>query len=281
MPAPPPLDPSWIPYDGSAPDDVPLVVRRRVMSPELRNFRDLVAALPPSYLTAPERTYPVVYMQDGQNLFDPATSHAGDWGLPARLAALAGRGIETIVVGVPNQGEERVYEYGPFQDARHGGGGGDRYATFLAETVRPLVLRTLRARPGPQHAVVAGSSLGGLISLYTLLRFREHFGAAGVLSPSLWFADRAMLGWVGRWGARVARGRIHLDVGTGEGTDVVANVRAMRDILERAGYRRGRDLQYVEEKGATHAEAAWGRRFGDALPFLLGRTRPPTATPGH
>lgn len=269
VPATRDLAPRWAPYPGSAPDELRLVVRRRVMSPELRNFRDLVAALPPSYLET-DRAYPVVYVQDGQNLFDPATSHAGTWELAGALTALAREGIEAIVIGVPNVPDQRVYEYSPFRDPRHGGGGGDRYAAFLAQTVKPLVDRTLRTLPGPEHTLVAGSSLGGLVSLYAAVRFRERFGGAAVMSPSLWFAERAALGWAREWLPRVPRARLHLDVGSAEGAEAVADVRSLRDILVEADYRPGVGLDYVEDEGAAHHEAAWGRRFAAALPFLLG-----------
>ena len=117
-----------------------------VHSPELANRRDVLVALPPSY-GAGERSYPVVYMQDGQNLFDPATSYAGDWGLRDTLAAQAASGVEAIVVGVPNMGGDRNDEYAPFSDARHGGGRGDAYVRFLVRTLKPLVDRTFRTRP--------------------------------------------------------------------------------------------------------------------------------------
>ena len=262
------------PLPGSArPGRIAVRVARGVASPELRTSRDLLVALPPSY-TAEGRRYPVLYMQDGQNLFDPATSHAGDWGLPASLDLLADRGVEAIVVGIPNAGRRRSYEYSPFRDTIHGGGGGgDRYLAFLVETVKRLVDRSFRTLPDRAHTVIAGSSLGGLISLYALWRHADVFGAAGVLSPALWFADRAMLRYAGRTAARVP-GRIHLDVGTGEGAEAVADARALRDILVAAGYVPGRDLSYVEEEGGGHDEAAWGRRFLTAMPFLLGTTEP-------
>src|ERR1043166_3293200 len=161
------------PLPGSArPGRIAVRVARGVASPELRTSRDLLVALPPSY-TAEGRRYPVLYMQDGQNLFDPATSHAGDWGLPARLDRLAGRGVEAVVVGVPHGGRGRRYEYSPFRDPVQGGGGGDRYLAFLAGTVKPLVDASFRTLPGRGHTIIAGSSLGGLISLYALWRHAE------------------------------------------------------------------------------------------------------------
>lgn len=264
-------DPAWEPYPAAVAPGLELLRRRQVLSPQLRNYRDLLVALPPGYDTETRR-YPVVYLHDGQNLFDPDTSHAGDWGLGAVLASLAEGGVEVIAVGIPNAGRHRVYEYGPFRDPRLGGGGGDRYLDFLAESVKPLVDRSFRTDPRPEATAVAGSSMGGLISLYALYRHPEVFGAAGALSPSVWFADRAILRYVERWSA-AARGRLYLDVGAGEGPGPVADVRALRDILVDSGRRLGDDLDYVEDEDGTHHEAAWGRRARRALPWLLAADR--------
>ena len=250
-----------------APGSIGLRVAERVRSADLRNTRDLYVALPPGYAES-EARYPVVYMHDGQNLFDPATSYAGDWGLPETLAALAAQGIETIVVGIANQGRRRRYEYSPFRDILHGGGGGDHYLAFLVETVKPLVDGSFRTLPARPHTVIAGSSLGASISLYGLYRYPDVFGAAGVQSPALWFADRKLLRFVEERRA-LPVGRIHLDIGLQEGERTVADVRALRDLLLAAGKVPGRDLSYVEEAGAGHDERAWGRRFRAALPFLL------------
>lgn len=271
-----PGDPAWEPYPAPVAPGIELLVRRRLLSPELRNYRDLLVALPPGY-AAGRGAYPVVYMHDGQNLFDPDTSHAGDWGLGEALRSLAARGLEAIVVGIPNTGRDRVYEYAPFRDPRLGGGGGDRYLAFLADTVKPLVDRAFRTDPQPGRTVVAGSSMGGLISLYALLRRPETFGAAGALSPSVWFAERAILTWVERWGGP-SRGRLYLDIGTAEGHRAVADVRALRDILVGAGWRAGADLDYVEDEAGAHHEAAWGRRAERALAWLLGAAESPRAT---
>jgi predicted alpha/beta superfamily hydrolase len=211
-------------------------------------------------------------MHDGQNLFDPATSFAGDWGLVGTLNELGAEGVEAIVVGIPNRGRRRRSEYSPFRDLLHGGGGGERYLGFLVETVKPLVDASFRTRPERTHTVIAGSSLGGLISLYALYRHAGIFGAASVQSPALWFARRAIFRYLERHRGPPAGGaRIHLDVGSEEGVETLADARRLRDVLVSAGYVAGRDLSYVEEAGAGHTEAAWGRRFREALPFLLGK----------
>ncbi len=244
------------------------------------NRRHLLALLPPSYAGG-ERSYPVVYMQDGQNLFDPATSFAGSWNVGAGLDRLAGDGIEAIVIGVPNTGRDRMGEYGPSLDRRHGGGDGKLYVRFLADTVKPRVEAEFRCRTGPEDTALVGSSLGGLISLYGRLARPDVFGLAAALSPSLRFGGDGILRFAE--GRDRSPGRIYLDVGTQEASHVGGTrlgaairsrryaraVRRMRDLLLRKGYRSGEDLMFLEVRGAHHNEAAWGQRLPDALRFLL------------
>jgi predicted alpha/beta superfamily hydrolase len=244
-----------------------LQVLEGVYSPELDNRRDVLVSLPASYHGS-HRTYPVLYMQDGQNLFDPETSFAGDWGMRRILDAAARRGLEAIVVGVPNMGDERLNEYSPYRDPAAGGGGlGAAYAAFLAGTLKPLVDRRFRTRRSREHTGIAGSSMGALISLYALFRQPRTFGAAGVLSPSLWFAGGAIFSDIDR--AAVVPARIYLDIGALEGAEHVANARRMRDLLQAKGYRIGRDLRWLESRSGRHDERSWGRRFARALPWLL------------
>jgi predicted alpha/beta superfamily hydrolase len=253
-----------------------------IYSSELRNQRKLYVYLPPSY-TNSDRRYPVIYMQDGQNLFDQALSYAGEWQVDETMEVLSREGIEAIVVGVPNAGLRRIDEYSPFKDLRlRKGGRGDWYVAFLANTVKALIDRDFRTLPECEHTGVLGSSMGGLISLYALFCRPEVFGFAGVMSPSLWFAQGAIFPYVQQADARPCR--IHLDIGTHEGSDTralsgaastytsryLAAAHRMRDLLDRKGYRLGHELQYQEEEEATHSEAAWARRLPGALRFLLG-----------
>jgi predicted alpha/beta superfamily hydrolase len=242
----------------------------RVASPQLGNERGLLVYLPPSYHDRPERRYPVIYMHDGQNLFDPATSFAGEWAVDQTLEAASEDGVEAIVVAIPNMGSERSNEYSPFLDEKNGGGKGELYLRFIAETVKPIIdadFRTLRDR---EHTGIAGSSMGGLISLYAFFRYRHAFGFAGVMSPSLWFADRAVLKWVER--QPFAGGRIYIDVGMKEGQKTLDDVLRLRDILEAKGYRNLHDLMCVVDTAGDHSERAWARRLHRVLRFLLGLT---------
>jgi len=236
-------------------------------SPQLGNVRNVTVYLPPSYDNSPNRRYPVVYMQDGQNLFTRETSFSGDWGLVSRLDALAAGGVEAIVVGVWNAGNARVDEYSPFRDAEGRGGRGDAYLAFLVETVKPTIDRRYQTRTAAADTTIGGSSMGGLISLYAALARPSVFGRAAVLSPSVWFADASILPFV----ASAPRGGpLYLDVGAREGDRQLPDVRRLRDALRAQGYRDGVDLMYEEDPGGEHNEAAWGRRFPRALAFLVG-----------
>jgi predicted alpha/beta superfamily hydrolase len=234
-------------------------------SPQLRNRRGVDVYLPASYEQG-RRRFPVVYMQDGQNLSDPSIAFCGNtWRLLEGLRWLAGRGIEPIVVGIHNTAE-RLAEYSPFEDVKHGGGGGDRYTRFLIDTVKPRIDALYRTRKDRASTVVAGSSMGGLISLYAFFRRPSAFGAAAVLSPSIWFGGREILPFVQN--ARLTRGRLYLDVGTNEGAATLRDARTLNRVLRRKGYK-GDALWYLEAHGAQHREADWAWRLPQALEFLL------------
>jgi predicted alpha/beta superfamily hydrolase len=237
-----------------------------IWSPQLRNRRYADVYLPDTYEESGRYRYPVVYMQDGQNLSDPAIAFGGQtWNLHEGLAWLAARGIETIVVGLHNT-PARLAEYSPFSDARHGGGDGDKYARFLIDTVKPRIDATYRTRRDRDSTAIAGSSMGGLISLYLYFRRPSPFGRAAVLSPSIWFGGRQILDFVEE--ARQTRGRIYLDTGTAEGLGTLRNARALHRLLRRKGYRKD-SLRYIEADGHQHREPDWAWRLPQALEFLL------------
>jgi len=260
----------WLDYDdvhGSGHTvDGTVRVLRHVQSPQLHNRRDLLVYLPPGY-DASDRRYATVYMHDGQNLFDQATSFSGEWAVDKTLNEASRAGVEVIVVGIPNMGVERIDEYSPFADDRMGGGRGDAYVTFLADTVKPLVDHSFRTESGASHTGVAGSSMGGLISLHALITRSDVFGFAGVMSPSLWFARRAIFERVAALSGPI--GRLYLDVGTDEHPGAVRDVRHLVRLLRRTGYRRG-NLKFVLDRGGRHHEAAWRRRLLAALEFFVG-----------
>ena len=248
-------------------------VLEEVWSPQLENQRTILVYLPPSYAQGTRR-YPVLYMHDGQNLFDDATSYVGEWHVDETMEALsapedaAEEHIEAIVVGIPNMRDQRIHEYSPFNDARTGVGRGDQYLSWIVETVKPLIDADFRTLPDQRYTGIMGSSLGGLISLYAFFRFGEVFGLAGVMSPSLWLAGGAIFECVEE--ASFVAGKIYMDIGALEGHGrMLSDAKRMRNLLVHKGYERGRDLRYVEDKQGIHNEAAWSRRLPDALRFLL------------
>jgi predicted alpha/beta superfamily hydrolase len=237
--------------------------------------------LPPSYSQS-DKYFPVIYMHDGQNLFDQSTSFAGEWQVDETMEALSHQGYEAIVVGIPNMAHQRLDEYSPFPEPRHSEGRGEAYLDFILETLKPLINRQFRTLPERAHTGIIGSSMGGLISLYAFFRYPEAFGFVGAMSPSLWFARGRIFSYLEE--AALTPGKIYLDTGTHEGTDFVADrllsarlnpyrttTHAMYDLLYHKGYRPGQDLLYVEEEGGLHHESAWARRLPEALQFLLGR----------
>lgn len=235
-----------------------VLVQPQVLSPQLDNCRDLLIYLPPSYFVS-ERRYPVIYMQDGQNLFDVATSFVGvEWGVDDTLQALSAEGLEAIVVGVPNSGERRMHEYTPPTNPWWRGAG-DRYVAFLIETLKPLIDRDFRTIADRSHTGIFGSSLGALISLYAFFTRSDVFGFVGAMSPSLWVGRGLILGQVRA--SQVVQGRIYLDNGTQE-----PSAQRLADLLREKDYA---DFKYVVDDGGRHTEADWARRLPAALRFLL------------
>ncbi len=235
-------------------------------SPQLNNARDVLVYLPPSY-NGSDRRYPVLYMQDGQNLFDAETGFGGqEWHVDETLEALASEGFEAIVVGLPHGGEDRLPEYNPKPRGR-----GNQYLSFVADTVKPLIDTTFRTQPDRDHTGPLGSSMGGLISLYGFFSRPNIFGLVGSLSPALWYAGSLIYDLASQ--TPLVPGRIYLDHGTRENS-----ASRMASLLREKGYRDEIDLRYVKEEGGEHTESAWARRLPDALRFLL---RPYYAVPFH
>ena len=230
--------------------------------------------LPPDYHKVAKRRYPVLYLQDGQNLFDPATAFQGnDWGLGslADELILSGKLSPLIIVGIYNSGENRLAEYTHLRDRAGRGGRASRYGRFLVEDLKPFIDKQYRTLPDPANTGLGGSSLGGLVTIYLGLKYPDLFGKLLVMSPSVWWANRAILKKVRAIRRKVSQ-RIWLDIGTAEDQNpqpTVDDTIQLRDALIDKGWQVGKDLAFVCEVGGTHNEKAWGRRMRDALPFLF------------
>jgi len=245
----------------------------------LRNQRDVLVYLPPGYGRALRRRYPVLYLHDGQNIFDAATSFAGiEWGADETAQRLIGKKwIEPlIIVAVANIGEQRIHEYAPTRGIidksarrkRRSRGCLLRYGRFLIEELKPFIDRTYRTQTEAESTGLGGSSLGGLATLVLGLWFPDVFNRLAVLSPSVWWDECVACRMVAELPEKLPL-KIWLDTGTRE--EGWERARELRDQLVEKGWRLDDDLQYTEVEGGDHSEAAWAARFEAVLRFLYPR----------
>lgn len=246
---------------------------------KLGSKRAILVYLPVGYDEDPERRYPVLYMHDGQNLFDAATSYIGvEWSVDETLTRMiaSGRVEPLIVVGIHNT-VDRVFEYTPAPDEQRGGGGASLYTDFIINDLKPFIDMNYRTKPGREHTGAMGSSLGGLVSLFLAWEHPDVFSKVAAMSTSYGWADGHILNYV-RGRSLPREIRVWLDMGTAEDQtdrngdevpDIIERHRAMRDILMEKGLSIPRTLRYVEDAGAVHNERAWAARFPRAVEFLF------------
>jgi predicted alpha/beta superfamily hydrolase len=237
----------------------------------LEHDRTVVVYLPPGYDEASATRYPVLYLHDGQNVFDRATSVGDEWRVDETAQELISRGeIEPIIiVGIYNTGEHRIDEYAPTPLPDKGGGHADDYGRMLVEELKPFIDATYNTLPSAASTALGGSSLGGLLTVHLGLRFPTAFNKLAVLSPSVWWDDRVIVREVEAVPHKLPL-RIWLDAGTAEGDEsVIPDARALRDALVAKGWQEGLDLAYLEAAGGRHDEGSWAERVSDVLKFLF------------
>lgn len=234
--------------------------------------RQVSIYLPEAYAAEPSRRFPVFYLHDGQNVFDPHTSYIPGRTWRAGITAdqmISEEACEPmILIGIANTGLRRMAEYTPTRDFRLGGGDGILYKRLLVEELKPFVDRTYRTLPDCGNTGVGGSSLGGLISLYLGFEASATFGKVAALSPSIWWNHRSILTLVNQT-ITPPRSRIWLDIGTGEGHKHVLDTELLHRLLLRAGWRDGVDVALQVIPDAVHDEDAWACRFDQVLRFLF------------
>lgn len=236
---------------------------------------DLLVYLPPGYETGAERRYPVLYLHDGQNLFDARTAFSGEWHVDEAAETLIAAGeIEPlIIVGIYNAGAYRIEEYTPTRDrAKRVGGKAKLYGRMIVEELKPFIDGEYRTLPDPANTGLGGSSLGGLVSLYLGLLYSGIFWKLAVLSPSVWWDNRFIVRRIRALATRPPH-RIWLSTGTAEGDGVVEAARRVRDALLAKGWTQDDDLAYREIEGGRHHESAWAAIIPDVLRFLFALRR--------
>jgi len=240
--------------------------------PQLNRYRRIWLYFPPDYETS-GISYPVLYMHDGQNLFDNLTSFAGEWKVDETLNSLAGQGKQVpIVVGIDNGGSDRIIEYTPWSNPEYGGGDGEKYVQFIVETLKPYIDQHYRTLPDRENTGIMGSSLGGLISNYGSLKYQSTFSKAGLFSPSYWYSD-SIWTFTHDMGKQLNM-RFYQLCGTNEGSsaegslDVVNKMQRMNDSLVSLGF--GRDQVFNKVVvGGQHNEQLWANAFGEAYLWLF------------
>jgi predicted alpha/beta superfamily hydrolase len=257
-----------------------LIVHRGFRSRILPDSRDLIVYLPPEYEADALRHYPVLYLNDGQNLFDPETSFikGRTWQVreSADAAIAAGEVEPLIIVGIYNTGDRRLAEYTHERDWQMGGGEADSYGALLTRELMPWIAEHYRVRAGREHTGLGGSSLGGLVSLYLGLKYPEVFGRLAVLSPSVWWNHKSILGVLNETAPLLRHlPRIWLDVGDREGRTTLKDTELLAKRLRAQGWRDEESVHFEKALGGTHDEASWALRVRPMLRFLFPGTAEP------
>lgn len=235
--------------------------------PGLNRIRKIRVYLPPSYGTTDE-LYPVLYMHDAQNLFDEATSYAGEWGVDEVLNEIAAEGgPEIIVVGIDNNGETRMTEYSAWDNMRFGKSEGEEYVDFIVNVILPYVNNNYRSKAGIRWTGIGGSSMGGLISHYAIYQYPEVFGKAGIYSPSYWYAYEQVFDFT-KSNPLSKEHKLDFLVGKKEGQMMVGPMEQMVDLIKESGLPADHIRSHVIEDG-EHNERFWRSEFKATILWLF------------
>lgn len=241
----------------------------------LGNTRNLIVYLPPGYADSKQK-YPVLYVHDGQNIFDGATSYIPnqEWRMDEAAEALIKAKIiePIIIVGISNAGSERSNEYLPTNFAMGNqriGGKADRYGQMIREEIMPLIESSYRVKTGPENTGLLGSSFGGVVSCYLGLKHPQVFGKLGLVSPSVWVDDRILLRLILPVDRKIKRPKIWIDMGTSESPDAVRDATDLYNTYVKQGWKSRSEVTLLIDGGAEHNELAWSRRIMSILTYLF------------
>jgi predicted alpha/beta superfamily hydrolase len=232
-----------------------------IAAPQLNCTKKIWLYLPNGY-AASKKKYPVIYMHDGQNLFDSKTSYVGEWNIDEKLDSL---NAQVIVVGIEHGNEKRINELTPYKNEKYGGGNGDNYLEFIVKTLKPKLDSTYRTKSKTRNTVIMGSSLGGLISYYALLKYPEVFGKAGVFSPAFWINPGV---FELTKNTKTLDSKMYFLSGDNESKDMVPDVNKMEKFVSdiRCSCRKLTRKKIV--KGGQHNEKLWRDNFVTVFKWL-------------
>lgn len=231
------------------------VIDTAFFMPQLNRHRRIWIYLPAGYHDS-RKKYPVLYMHDGQNLFDAATSGYGEWGVDEALDTLGEQNQQMIVVGIDNGGEKRLNEYSPYDMEKYGRGDGDLYVDFMVKTLMPFIEKNYRVKKCRDNTFIAGSSMGGLISFYAILKYPKVFGGAGVFSPAFWITPQ--LKNIDPSKAKKVKGRIYFYAGQQESNTMVPD---MLNVFQQMQMHSKAKMESVIRSEGRHDENTWREEF--------------------
>ncbi len=241
------------------------IVDTAFFMPELNRTRRIWIYLPKGYASSNDK-YPVIYAQDGQNLFDVSTSFAGEWRIDELTDSLINTGSKkAIIVGIDNGGENRIDEYTPFLNKEFGGGDGFKYMQFIVETLKPYIDKNYKTLSDRNNSYIMGSSLGGLISFYGIMKYKNVFSKAVVMSPSFWFSEKIF--FIPHFSNKYLL-EVMFIAGDNESENMVPNIYKMIDRFKKMKY--PDNLHKVKiVKGGKHNEKFWSSQFPSAYKWLM------------
>jgi predicted alpha/beta superfamily hydrolase len=232
--------------------------------PQLNRNRRVWIYLPKAY-SSTQKKYPVLYLQDGQNIFDKATSYIDEWGVDECLDTLIEKGIAaSIVVAIDNGSQFRMTEYNPYNNTEFGNGEGDNYVDFLVNTLKPFIDKNYRTLPSKENTIIAGSSMGGLISYYAAIKYPNVFGKAGVFSPSFWIAPQ-LQNFTDSLSAKITS-KFFFSMGSQEGQKYIDD---MQNMAERLGTNSNTMIYSIVAEGENHNEKNWRNQFVDFYKWIM------------
>ena len=234
--------------------------------PQLNRKRRIWIYLPKGY-AASTKIYPVLYMNDGQNLFNEQAAAFGEWGVDECMDTLQNKlNKECIIIGIDHGGDKRMTEYNPYDNEKYGKGEGKQYVDFLANTLKPYIDSKYRTKKAPENTFIAGSSMGGLISLYAVMQYPAVFGGAGVFSPSLFltpsiYSDADIF-------STQSMPKFYLYAGGKESATMVSDMKRMGDILEK---KQRYSIRRVVSPLGQHNEASWRQEFAEFYKWIINQ----------
>lgn len=235
-----------------------------IEAPQLKSSKKIWVYLPKNY-TASTKKYSVIYMHDGQNLFDAKTSAYGEWNIDETLDSI---NAHVIVIGIEHGGDKRIDELTPYKNAKYGGGKADDYLDFIVKTLKPKVDATYRTKTNAKNTAIFGSSIGGLVSFYAAIKYPDVFGKVGCFSPSFWFGRNEMNELLAQ--TKEFDTKVYFLCGDNEGDDDV--IRDMKNVEHWVNTKRCECKKLNKEvivKGGQHNEKLWRENFKKAYLWLF------------